>query len=277
MENAYDSIKKQQQLWALAEQIDFNKGGYVKELRQNLFQDLDKDSISEFTVGKGRELEGHMLALHSSSALVVNFFHWWRSSNNIPKLANALGLAGTYVNLNFEKTHMKPKGIGGIRPHLDIELGGPLKPVAIESKFTEPYHRKLRSLKPAYVGNDTIWGNYKGCKKLAEAIVSGKETFEYLDAPQLLKHIIGLKTDYGENGFELIYLWYDYPSEEAENHVNEMKIFGKYVEGDVNIRDIPYQRLFDSVQAIQDVDNKYVNYLKKRYFRKSLYVGAPAL
>jgi hypothetical protein len=141
MENVYDAIKQQQQSWALAEQIDFDKKGYVKELRHNLFQDLDEDSINEFTVGKGRELEGHMLALHSSSALVVNFFQWWRSSNNIPKLAKALGLPETYANLNFEKTHMKPKGIGGIRPHLDIELSGPLKPVAIESKFTEPYHR----------------------------------------------------------------------------------------------------------------------------------------
>ena len=271
MENAYDTIKKQQQSWALAEQIDFDKKGYVKELRHNLFQDLDKDSISEFTAGKGRELEDHMLALHSSSALVVNFFQWWRSSNNIPTLAKAMGLSGTYVNLNFEKTHNKPRGIGGIKPHLDIELGSPIKPVAIESKFTEPYHRTLKFLKPAYVGNDIIWGNYKGCEKLAEAIVSGKETFEYLDAPQLLKHIMGLKTDYGEQGFELIYLWYDYPSEEAENHIKEMKIFDKYVREEVNIRDIPYQRLFDSVQAVQCVDNKYLEYLKKRYFRKSFY------
>ena len=236
----------------------------------NLYQGLDDDSFNEFSAGRGKELEGHMRALHSSSALAVNFFLWWRMSKNVPSLAKALGYQPLYYRLEFEKTHKKPEGIGGIRPHLDVELRGVLNSVAIEAKFTEPYQRIRKSLKSAYIEND-IWGSYKGCKKLAQAIVSEKEVFEYLDAPQLLKHILGLKTDYKEKGFELIYLWYDYPSEEAENHIKEMKVFDKYVDGEVNIRDMTYQNLFDAVKDIPDIDDNYIGYLGKRYFPEEIF------
>jgi hypothetical protein len=267
VESTYDFLKKQQQSWASAEHIDFNDNGYVKELRRNLFQEPSENTIAEFAAGKGREMDNHMLALHSSSALVVNFFEWWRTSNNMSKLAQVLGLS-TFFNLTFEKKHNKPKGIRGIKPHLDIELGSLPIPVAIESKFTEPYLRKVKTLKSAYV-KENIWGNLDGCERLAKAIVDGNEVFEYLDAPQLLKHIMGLKTDYGEKGFELVYLWIDCPSKESDNHAREMKTFSKYLGNEVNVKYISYQMLFKVIQKIPEADVGYIEYLKKRYFQNS--------
>jgi hypothetical protein len=268
MKNTYELLKKQQQSWASAEHIDFNDNGYVKELRCNLFQKPSENTVAEFTAGKGREMDNHMLALHSSSALVVNFFEWWKTSDNIPKLGKAIGLTKTAINLTFEKTHNKPTGIPGIKPHLDLELGGSSFRAAIESKYTEPYQRKRKTLKPAYA-QENIWGNLIGCERLANAIVDGKEVFQYLDAPQLLKHIMGLKTDYGERGFELVYQWFNYPSEESDNHAREIKTFGKYVDNEVNTRYLSYQELFKVIQTIPEAGAGYIGYLKKRYFQNT--------
>ena len=55
--------------------------GYVTELKQNLFPKDRVNSIAEdFKQADGNELGGKMLAVHSSSALAVNLFDFWRDS-----------------------------------------------------------------------------------------------------------------------------------------------------------------------------------------------------
>ncbi len=73
METARESILNLQQSWATGRGIHFNKRGYVKNLADNLYEPLKQDSLDDFIRGRGGELEGKHLALHSSSALVVNF------------------------------------------------------------------------------------------------------------------------------------------------------------------------------------------------------------
>ena len=94
----------------------------------------------------------------------------------------------------------------------------------------------------------------------------GKTSFTYLDAPQLLKHILGLTTKFGPTGFQIVYLWYELPSSEAEKHRQEIKEFKEQVEDDVCFRDMTYQELFNTLKGRADVDEQYTSYLTERYF-----------
>lgn len=202
---------------------------------------------------------------NSSSALVVNFFHYWRY-HGIPQLTELMGISPLCTHLQFERTYPKPTGVGGIRPHVDIEFTGASKPTAVESKFTEPYSKGKKSLKKAYVETPQIWGKYASCELLAHQILSGEKVFEHLDAPQLLKHVLGLKTQYGEEGFALLYLWYDFPSVEADKHRHEIQTFQNSIENEIDFRDLTYQDLFKAVSSMRGVDNGYISYMHERYF-----------
>jgi hypothetical protein len=265
MERARESILKLQQSWAIRHGVHFNKRGYVKNLADNLYEPLKQDSLDDFIRGKGGELESKMLALHSSSALVVNFFHYWRY-HDIPLLAELMGLSPQCTHLQFERTYPKPAGVGGIRPHVDIELTGVSKPTAVESKFTEPYSRGIKSIRKAYVQTPGVWGKYTSCELLANQIVSEEKVFEHLDAPQLLKHILGLKTQYRDEGFTLLYLWYDFASIEADKHRLEIQTFQSSIDNEIDFRHLTYQDLFKAVSSTHGIDNGYISYLHDRYF-----------
>ncbi len=174
------------------------------------------------------------------------------------------------IEMRFEQTHPTP--LGGIPPHLDIEFygGADIKPVAIESKFTELYHRKTkREIKDKYLNYRGLWAQLPGCERLIKRIrdeEKGKTSFTYLDAPQLLKHILGLATRFGAMGFELIYLWYDLSSPEAERHREEIQEFKKQVGDEVYFRDMTYQELFNAIKRSLDADKNYLYYLDERYF-----------
>lgn len=73
-----------------------------------------------------------------------------------------------------------------------------------------------------------------------------KMSFEYLDAPQLLKHILGLnyETRFKEKGFTFLYLWYEIPSLEADKHRSEIESFKKAIGQDVDFQVLTYQELF---------------------------------
>jgi hypothetical protein len=266
MKKARECILNLQQSWATRHGVYFNKRGYVRSLVDNLYEPLKKDSLDEFIHGRGGELESKMLALHSSSALVVNFFHYWRY-HDIPRLAGSMGLSSQCTRLEFEKTYPKPAGIRGIRPHVDVEFTGASKPTAVESKFTEPYSKGGKSLGKAYVETPGVWGKYTRCELLASQIVSGEKVFEHLDAPQLIKHILGLKTKYGEASFTLLYLWYDFESAEANKHRQEIQTFENSIEDEIDFKQLTYQDLFKVVSSIPGVDNDYISYLHDRYFQ----------
>ncbi len=265
MDKAREFILNQQQSWANKRGISFSKKGYVRNLEDNLYEPPKEDSLDEFIRGRGGELESKMLALHSSSALVVNFFHYWRYRDT-SKLAVAIGLSSQSTSLRFEITYPKPAGIRGVRPHVDIEFTGTHRPTAVESKFTETYSKARKSLRKAYVETPGIWGRLALCESMAKVIANGEKVFEYLDAPQLLKHILGLKTKYGEGNFTFLYLWYDFTSDESDKHRRELKTFENGIGNDVDFRHLTYQDLFETVSLIPSGDNGWVSYMRNRYF-----------
>lgn len=268
--NAFDIIKNQQISWAQKHKIPLDKNGYVQCLEHNLFEPLCREAEGEFNRANGKELEGDkakMKAIYSSSGLVCNFFHYWRFNGGVKIITNALGVVPGYESLKFEKTYKKPKEIRGIRPHLDVEITGKSLPViAIESKFSEPYHSSFKKLKPIYGEKACVWAPFARCKELASKIIKGEEKFKRFDAPQLLKHILGIKTDIGGN-FKLYYLWYKINIAEAKEHEQEIKRFMSLIDKKINFYAITYQELFDQIESFAGSSHRnYINYMKERYF-----------
>ncbi len=269
----YRLICNQQQAWARQRGIKFDKNGYTFSLNDNLFLPLLPEVKKEFQSGKGDELgsdgkRGKMQALHSSSALVVNVFQYW-VNQDVSDIASACDAPQGMTEMHFEQT--RPTPLGGIPPHLDVEFSrNKLKPLAIESKFTEPYHRHTkRTVKDKYLNVPGLWTRLPRCEKLVKHIreeEQARTSFTYLDVPQLLKHILGLAYAFGPTGFELLYLWYEVPSEEANNHRNELEEFKLCVGDEVTFLDMTYQELFAAIRECHGVDEGYILYLAERYF-----------
>ena len=89
--NAEQEIRDTQQNWATLRGIPFDSRGYVPEVEANLWQPLSSRARQGFEKGAGSELSGHMRALHSSSALAVNFFDYWTDRDKTAILS-ALGI-----------------------------------------------------------------------------------------------------------------------------------------------------------------------------------------
>lgn len=273
---AADYIAYCQSKWATQEKIPFE--GYTKRVEDNIFNnELDPETRKEYKRGKGRELYGkraHMRALHSSSALVVNVFDYWRRQNRIQEIARCCGAEGIMNGMEFEKTH-PIKGVNRTPPHLDVEFTGPI-PLAIESKFTETYHQKTRrdnknTHLDLYLEHREIWQGIPKVRALAESISqqSGARTdFEYLDVPQLIKHILGLTCSY-RGQFSLLYIWYKINSNEAKQHEQELARFSMSIKDEISFQTATYQDLFAKIRHLPDVDSAYLEYLERRYFSVS--------
>ncbi len=271
-----NDIAYKQLEWAVQEKIILK--GYAIRTEDNIYtHELHPETLKEHERGKGHELEGkraHMKAFHSSSALVINVFDYWRRQNRIQDIARCCGAEGTINAMEFEKTH-PIKGINRTPPHMDVEFSG-LTPLAIESKFTETYHRRTRrddkdTHLGAYLKHSAIWDRIPKTKAIAEKIhrQSGTMTdYEYLDVPQLIKHVLGLTCSYlGQ--FSLLYLWYRTNSSEATQHEEELASFSIAIKDEISFQTMTYQDLFNKIRQLPDVDSAYINYLERRYFSVS--------
>jgi hypothetical protein len=275
MIETYRLILDQQRAWASRQGIEYDKDGYTLRLADNLYCPLSPVTREEFKLGRGDELgnsenRGKMCALHSSSALVVNIFESWRNWN-ISSIAEACGASSAISGMKFEATHPTP--LGGIPPHLDTEFTGTnTRALVVESNSTETYRRHTRRrFKKSYISTPLLWSGLPHCETLVKLIYEerkGQTSFNYLDAPQLLKHILGLHYEnrFKENRFTLLYLWYEIPSMEADKHRSEIESFRKAIGQDIDFQVLTYQELFQRIKGIPGINQSYLSYLHLRYF-----------
>ncbi len=258
-----------QRLWAQGAGIAFDAKGYTHEIRANLFQPMSEATLRELGAGLGSELDGKIRALHSSAALVANVFEYWRERAPMAPVAQALGLTGEIRSLRFESHHRLP--VGSFGPHLDVEFATAGRPVAVESKFLEPYGppKKLKS----YYARPATWTpwNLTPCADLALAIQSGQLVFHSFDAAQVLAHILGLSRTYGASDYRLLYLWYEIPGAEADRHREEVAVFKARLGGAVPFEAISWQQVFEGLVAACGGTGatghaNYLNWLRNRYF-----------
>jgi hypothetical protein len=212
-----------------------------------------------------------MRALISSSALAVNFFDTWRDADKA-ELAQVLGLAAPITELRFEfKTRHYP--VRPRSPNLDLLLtltNGQI--VGVESKFSEPYrsddgHGVLSAR--YFPLSTTLWADahLTGAQQLAVRL---RPEWIRLDAPQLLKHMLGLAHD-PDKPATLLYLWFDTGKPDAADHLREINLFAGAVAGDcVAFRAETYQSAFAKLGNGAGPIAGWHAYMKDRYFTPSL-------
>jgi hypothetical protein len=270
-------VQRAQRAWASGHGIAHSNDGYVADLDDNFRVPLADAVRRAFERGKGRELAdapgrpASMRALHSSAALVVNVFEYWRTAADRGPLVGALGLSGNVAGVEFEATF--PTGLGGTPPHLDVALRfDDDTVVGIECKFTEwmaPKPSAPRSWPGSYFGVPCRWaerGLHK-CRDLAERLDRGAEHFRHLDAPQLLKHGLGLAA--AGRHFRLLYVYFDCSRRAAagEAHRHEVARFAAACGDELGFRALSYQQLLAALAPTpgEPMDH-YRRYLTDRYF-----------
>lgn len=277
-------IKSKQKAWANINNIsligsknDRGEKCYTKERIDNFYRELSAESYRDIKSGDGNELgegiyPGKIQALHSSSALTVNVFDYWRNLDDKSGIAKALLIPSININkIHFEKKYPILND-ANIPPNIDIVfeyLNGDC--CAIECKFTEPFNKRQEAhgLKDKYLSGFKSWSIIPSIHQLSQSISPEDKIYKYLQPAQLIKHIMGLLMKYEDDKskFRLIYLYYDAFGEEGYNHEKEIKDFNLIAQKDgLRFQAITWQEVI--LRLLKNSRNKhddYVRYLFLRY------------
>jgi len=257
-----------------------NRGrkAYTQKLDDNLFEPLMPEVKNDFEDADGGELSGNpckMQAVHSSSALGVNVFQYWKRINQVPIIAAACGLCNrnnnTSQDINFEvKFSINDKF--RYSPNIDVVIktspGSRFGVFAIECKFSEAYYSRAHSgISPKYIKLNKVWNDIPNLLKLAKTISPDDNRFTRLHPAQLIKHILGLKEAFGKNKFRLLYLWYDTIGPESAKHHKEIEEFIKITKtDDLYFHAMSYQDLIIKLaKNYRDTHRDYIDYITGRY------------
>ena len=133
----------------IGSKIDRGKKCYTKKCIDNFYRKLSAETYREIKGGDGNELgeeiyPGKIQALHSSSALTVNVFDYWRNLDDKSGIAKAFLIPS--INTFWEKIS-HPKRRKYIHPNIDVVFeykNGDC--CAIECKFTEPFNKRQQNI-----------------------------------------------------------------------------------------------------------------------------------
>ena len=133
------------------------------------------------------------------------------------------------------------------------------------------------------VENISFWDGLPNLYELAKEISPDDTKFQYLDAAQLIKHILGLKNSCdkynfqikpGLNGrrlftrsFRLLYLWYDVLGKDGVEHRKEIEQFAEIAQRDnIKFSHITYQEVIMKLsKEFYEGNEDYLNYITDRY------------
>lgn len=287
---AHQSIITKQILWAKRNRLELtgSKGSrgipaYTKSLEDNLFEPLLQVVREDISNGDGGELNGNsnspakMHAVHSSSALGINIFQYWKRIHEVPTIASACGFCSEQnkmsVDIKFE-CKFPIHNTFTRSPNIDVVIennqASNYKVFAIECKFSEAYAgRQHGGIDPKYFipELDSLWKDIPRLHALAKSISPDDSVFNFLHAAQLIKHILGLKREYGKTKFKLLYLWYDALGEEGLNHRKEIEKFAEITAADkIQFLAQSYQELIEFLgNKYHNTNEEYINYIVERY------------
>src|SRR5690606_29342439 len=105
----------------------------------------------------------------------------------------------------------------------------------------------------------------RGAQRLADAMQEGAQSFRHLDAPQLLKHMLGLAIA-APGKASLYYLYYDCLGSESSAHRAEIEAFAEQVRPNIRFDWLSYQYFFARLRASSgDKHRPYLEYVTRRY------------
>ena len=251
------AILQLQRDWASGVGLPVDTRGYLPSVEANFCAPISAKAREAFEAADGGEMRdavdrpAKMRALHSSSALAVNFFDYWTDRDAAP-LSAALGVGEKIVDIAFERKF--PTGLQGNAPNLDVVIkcaSGRL--IAIESKFTEwMYPKQKVAFKPKYFPENVELWTQRGLPKaqsLASDINAGRVSFTFLDAPQLLKHVLGI-AGWSEAPVSLMYLYYDGDEPASSQHAAEIQKFAELIDAKIGFQARTYQSVFTNFAEI---------------------------
>lgn len=285
--NAREYIISKQIQWAyrnnivlIGSKINRGRKAYTQKLDNNLFEPLMPEVKSDLKKADGGELSGNpckMQAVHSSSALGVNIFQYWKKINQVPAIAAACRLCNrnnnTSQDINFEVKFSVNKKFR-FSPNIDVVINNSpesrFKVFAIECKFSEAYSSQNHSgISRKYIELNKVWDDIPSLLKLAKEISPDDKDngFTHLHPAQLVKHILGLKKKFGKNKFRLLYLWYDTIGPESAKHHKEIDEFTKITKADgIYFHAMSYQDLIIKLaKNYRETHRDYIDYITGRY------------
>jgi hypothetical protein len=205
--NTLEYVKQKQKYWAKMKNINLqgSKGElgdpiYTLTLKQNMFQMLSESTKRELQQGDGNELgdetgPGKIQALHSSSALGINAFEYWKMNKRFTTMAKALGVST--LNIDHIEFEEKYEIFRTAKKHPNIDVNIHYKNqylIGIECKYTEPFqYRNMNSgLKTKYINDFQFWHEFPNLKIIASEISPNDDKYKYLHCAQLIKHVLGM-------------------------------------------------------------------------------------
>jgi hypothetical protein len=148
------------------------------------------------------------------------------------------------------------------RAHVDVLF--PEAHVAVEAKFCEAYDGHPRAgLHPVYATLRPLWAGWPKLFDLAQRITEQTDSLHrFIHAAQLLKHLLGLRSAFGEK-FQLAYLWFDVDGRSGREHRRELDNFSSLCRADgVAFSAQSYQETFRMLPAAPPA---WRSYLAARY------------
>jgi hypothetical protein len=286
-----NEICPRQLRWALNHgiKLDNDNRRFTQTVEENLFQPLTAATQADYALGRGDGLgsairRDRMRFLSSSSALICNVFDYWRSQlllgRPLDSLTTALGAPNPVKLMQFRQSYRT--SLRGSTPFINVVLrGDEPRPLLITSHSMGFSDRRLTGstsikstftelpdpIKSYYANSGELWGKYglPRCEALARRISAGQEHFVWLADTWLLNNILGLVDKFGKD-FTFLYLWYDYTFCGQAILRTEVETFILRLNGEIDFRAMTYQELFQKMQGDPAVDEKYMAYLRERYF-----------
>lgn len=261
--SSFGVLTGRQTEFAISRGAELDSQRWVTDLSTNLFARLNPETERDLrAVGEisSDGVANRMRAPHSSTALAINTFDFWRDRDLTP-LEDAIGIDLGPV-LGFEQRHFfgQPKAS---QPDLCF-LGSGTEHVSVEVKLREPYGPVSNEFRPSYFRNHIrLWDECPRLREHAERIESGKAVYTSLGAAQLIKHGLGLRRAC-PSGRTLVYYWYSDGSELADLHREELDGFTSAVSDDLDIRAITVSELLNGLTPDEST-LEWHSYLTERY------------
>jgi hypothetical protein len=149
-----------------------------------------------YAAAPGNELDsGKFSSPESSAALAANAFGYFlERAQYLPPLPGTESCGWPALRVELEATLRFPWR-GGHHPWLDTLIVTDTTLIGVESKRYEPFRSKSPGpyFSEAYWRD--VWGDsMQGYEALRDSLSNGTTDFRHLDAPQLVKHALGLRS-----------------------------------------------------------------------------------
>lgn len=263
VDNPYRLITESQRAFLSEPGVTFDQRGWAMDYRDNLFAPLHPDSLREFTERSEISVDGsgeRISAPHSSTALAVNTFDWFRSHGFAPMAAALEIEVAEFVG--YERRH----SFGLPRPaNLDVEFATVDGiAVGVEVKLREPYGHVSNPFADKYFTTTGLWDGLPNLERLARTIrTCDPPAFSTLHAAQLIKHALGLHRSYGDD-FVLVYYWHYVPGPVSDRHKQELAMFEDVVRRDINFTSVTVEDLLGAFPRHGDWQ-PWLDYMTSRY------------